>query len=151
MTISLRSRTHARDALAVAAPPAVARAPIDVVALTFTVLCISAGLAVVPPGMGLFLLRLPRAPTADVMGLRRAPDVSVDDLGLVYLNDKPMPVAPGDLAARIADLRASRPAGHALTRAADYGAPYADVARVLAVAGSEVVLLTREPRPVEGT
>lgn len=150
MPLSLRSRTHARDTRALAAPATVARAPLDPVALIVTILCMIAGAVLVPTTSGAFH-GLPRAATADVMGLGRPPDVAVDYLGLVYMADQPGPVAPGDLADRISALRASRPAGHALTLAADRDAPYADVARVLAVAGGEVVLLAREPRPVEGT
>lgn len=97
---------------------------------------------------------IPRVATAEVVGLQRTPDVSLDSDGRIHLAGRPVSVPERVLVRRIAALRAGRPVGYPLTVEADRGLPFDRVLRVVeaatAAGADEVVLLAEAPRVKEG-
>lgn len=93
---------------------------------------------VITPALAGYTAVLPKAVTAEQESDDRV-ELGIDNRGYFYLDDRPQPVNPAELAARLQQSYASRPDDHVLYLKADQGVSYSviltaiDAARVAGV------------------
>jgi biopolymer transport protein ExbD len=78
---------------------------------------------VITPALAGYTAILPKAVTAEQENDDRV-ELGIDVDGFFYLDDRPQPVPPDQLAARLRTMYASRPDDHVLYMKADVGAEY---------------------------